>query len=59
LFHYADNATIYAEVTRDDNGYESFKSDWFDLCKLSSLREQGVVAVAFFIDIMAVWVFMR
>lgn len=46
---FADGNTIYSNVTRE-RGDVSARSDWFEICQLEGLRNQGVVDVAIFID---------
>lgn len=45
----ADNNTIFSAVNRDRR-IEASRSDWFDICNLGGLKEQGVTDVAIFID---------
>jgi len=46
---YSDGKTIFSSVKRD-MGNSNQLSDWFDICDLAGLREEGVSRVAFFID---------
>jgi hypothetical protein len=44
-----DTNTIYSEVSRDQ-GVELDSSDWINICSLDTLRAQGVVDFAIFVD---------
>ena len=46
---YEDDNTIFRAVKRDE-GDSDVVSDWFEICDLAGLREEGVSRVAFFID---------
>lgn len=47
--YYQDDNTIFSSVRRD-MGNQNQLSDWFEICDLAGLREEGVSRVAFFID---------
>jgi len=44
-----DKLATYARVNRDMGDKENL-SDWYELCDLDGLREEGIARVAFFID---------
>ena len=46
---YEDDNTIFRAVKRD-GGDSEVVSDWFEICDLAGLREEGMSRVAFFID---------
>ena len=46
---YNDPNQIFASVKRD-SGDSSQRSDWYKICDLEGLRQEGIARVAFFID---------